>query len=368
MDLVKELERKSDETRGRPPHLIGDVLKALVYKVYLRMSTGRVSSFIDDLWHFGYLEDMPSANTIIDYMGMDEITPILGECIELSASVLRPYETHFSPDSSGFRTTQYMRWCEEKYGRTRRDDEETDEEELVERKKREWRRVQIVVGANTHTVVAVRVDGGDAPHFIPMFERVTELMDVQEISGDGGYTSRKNYNAAESWGVSAYLSFDRRHIRPPDSDQSTWARAYRFQTDRPEEWKPLFHRRSNVETGFSSIKRLFDETVRSRKPVAQTNEILAKMLCHNLRVLIHEMFEMDIYPFFATDYRLIRSIPQKHRHKLLDRLKELTPHPHWPIDDSLFEHFQRPQPTPRVNGVNGHDPFGLPHTELGSGW
>ena len=169
MDLVKEPQ----QTFGRPRHNLSDVLKAMVLKVYVRMSTGRSKTSIRDAWRFGYLEQVPSANTIIEYMNMSELTPIFQECIEFTASVLRRYEVHFAPDSSGFRASHYQRWCEEKHGKNRDEDEE-----LIERKKREWRKVHIVVGVNTQVVVAVRVDGGDYPHFIPMLERVRKLFEV----------------------------------------------------------------------------------------------------------------------------------------------------------------------------------------------
>ena len=56
------------------------------------------------------------------------------------------------------------------------------------------------------------------------------------------------------------------------------------------------HKRSNVETTFSMIKRKFADSLRNKSDVATTNEVLAKVLCHNLVVLIHEMYELGIDP------------------------------------------------------------------------
>jgi hypothetical protein len=33
--------------------------------------------------------------------------------------------------------------------------------------------------------------------------------------------------------------------------------------------------------------------------VAQGNEVLLKVLCHNIRVLVHEMYELGITPDFG---------------------------------------------------------------------
>jgi hypothetical protein len=59
-----------------------------------------------------------------------------------------------------------------------------------------------------------------------------------------------------------------------------------------------YHKRSNVEATFSAIKRKFGESLRSKTPTAQVNETLCKVLCHNLVVLIHEIYELGIEPEF----------------------------------------------------------------------
>jgi hypothetical protein len=49
------------------------------------------------------------------------------------------------------------------------------------------------------------------------------------------------------------------------------------------------------------VKRKFGDFVRSKTDVAMVNEALCKILCHNLVVLIHEMYELGIEPIFWTD-------------------------------------------------------------------
>lgn len=55
-----------------------------------------------------------------------------------------------------------------------------------------------------------------------------------------------------------------------------------------------YHERSNVETAFSMIKKKFGGGVRSRKEVAALNEVLCKVVCHNICVLINAMFELGL--------------------------------------------------------------------------
>jgi transposase len=59
-----------------------------------------------------------------------------------------------------------------------------------------------------------------------------------------------------------------------------------------------YHKRSNAESTFSAIKRVFGDAVRSRTHVAQVNEVLLKVLAHNIRCLIHTMAELGITPSF----------------------------------------------------------------------
>lgn len=60
-----------------------------------------------------------------------------------------------------------------------------------------------------------------------------------------------------------------------------------------------YHTRSNVETTFSMIKRKFGHSLRSKSETGPGQETLAKILGHNLVVLVHEMYELGIEPIFG---------------------------------------------------------------------
>ena len=49
------------------------------------------------------------------------------------------------------------------------------------------------------------------------------------------------------------------------------------------------------------MKRKFGDFVRSKTDVAMVNEVLCKVLCHNIAVLIHEMYELGIAPIFEAE-------------------------------------------------------------------
>ena len=66
------------------------------------------------------------------------------------------------------------------------------------------------------------------------------------------------------------------------------------------EFLAAYHKRSNVESVFSAIKRTLGGSVRSKKFAAQMNEVLCKILAHNLIVLVHAMHELGIDPAFGV--------------------------------------------------------------------
>lgn len=52
--------------------------------------------------------------------------------------------------------------------------------------------------------------------------------------------------------------------------------------------------RSNAETVFHMIKIKFKDNVRSKTKIAQINELLCKVLAHNIYVVIQEINELGI--------------------------------------------------------------------------
>ena len=70
---------------------------------------------------------------------------------------------------------------------------------------------------------------------------------------------------------------------------------YQFRRD---EFLMHYHKRSNVESTFSMIKAKFGDHVRSKTDVAMVNEVLCKVLCHNICCLIQSMYELNIEPTF----------------------------------------------------------------------
>ena len=64
------------------------------------------------------------------------------------------------------------------------------------------------------------------------------------------------------------------------------------------DFNPHYHKRSNVETCFHMIKSKFGEKVRAKSDTAMVNEVLVRVLCHDVCVLIRLMYALGITPVF----------------------------------------------------------------------
>jgi transposase len=70
---------------------------------------------------------------------------------------------------------------------------------------------------------------------------------------------------------------------------SGWGDMIAFFTIHRQEFDALYHRRVQVESVNSAIKRRFGESLRSRTPTSRRNELLCKLIAYNLVVLIQQI-------------------------------------------------------------------------------
>jgi hypothetical protein len=77
-----------------------------------------------------------------------------------------------------------------------------------------------------------------------------------------------------------------------------WKKMFHYFQLNRDDFMEHYHKRSNIEATNAAIKRKFGETLKSKNPTAQVNELLAKIIAYNLTVVIHEMYENGIQPEF----------------------------------------------------------------------
>lgn len=274
---------------GRPSLLLSDVIYAATLKVFGTMSGRRSTTDIRACERAGFIESAPNYNSIFRYMENPTLTPLLTAMVEESARPLVAIEENFAADATGFATSVYARWFDHKYG--------------SEKRVQQWVKAHAMVGVATHVITSVTVTGAhdnDCPQFTTLLDATRAAgFNPKEISGDKAYLSAENLAAVEAIGAVPFIPMKTNSVSSTTHTEA-WQRLYRYFFVEREEFLQHYHRRSNVESAFSSMKRKFGASVRSKTPTAQVNEVLLKCLAHNLSMTGHAIGEFGVDPKFWT--------------------------------------------------------------------
>src|SRR5215208_3991676 len=132
----------------------------------------------------------------------------------------------------------------------------------------------------------------DAPFFPSLVGTTARNFTLRDVSADKAYSSKRNLATTISYGATPYIPF--KEGTTGGVEPSLWQRLWHFYQFKRDAFLPHYHRRSNVESTFSMIKAKFGDALRSKTDAALINEALAKILCHNVCVLIQSMYELGI--------------------------------------------------------------------------
>jgi transposase len=270
---------------GRPRLPLSDVIFALVYKVYSLFPTDRFMSDLRRAKQDGLVSQVATRNSIINYMADKDLTPVLKKLIVESSAPLRALERgHFVQDGTGITTGRYRRWLHER--------------DATAVEKRDWIKLTLICGVQTQMVAAVEVmhgDANDANYYPKMIGEVAKHNRVVRVSADGLFCTVDNFTATEEIGATLYSPM------PVDASPvkgGIWAKMYHLYHLRHAEFMKQYHKQALAESTFSAIKRNWGEAVRSRTDDAMKNEVLCKVLCHNICLVIESMFELGIEAAF----------------------------------------------------------------------
>jgi transposase len=270
--------------RGPKPVPMSDAVFAMTMKVFVAMSARRATTDIEASADAGHMSRAPRYNTLFDAFQKPEMTAILTKLIEASAAPLSSIETSFAVDSTGFGTCIYHRWIDEKYG--------------TPMKKAVWLKAHAMIGVTTNVVTAVKVTdsgGADCPQLPELVESTKQRFGMAEVSADKAYLSNENLTAIEAVGASPFVPFK---LNSKEGGSPAWRKMWGVFMLKREEFLAAYGKRSAAESAFSAVKRKFGHSVRSKIFTAQVNEILCKVLCHNLSCLVRAMHEIGIKPSF----------------------------------------------------------------------
>ena len=270
---------------------LSDMVFASVYKVYVGFSARRFTTDLHDAYADGLIDSKPHFNSVNRYLANPMLTAILKEFVTVSSLPLKSVETDFAVDASGFSTSQFARWYDHKYGR--------------KTQAREWFKCHLMCGVRTKVITAVDISGWtvhDSYFFEPLVKRTAKHFEISELAADKAYLGRGNMETVEALGGTPYIPFKSNTVIP--KDDTIWAKMYHLFMFNREEFMAHYHKRSNVESVFSMIKGKFGDSVRSKSEVGQVNEVLAKVLCHNICVVIRAAHDLGVEPIYGSGSRI----------------------------------------------------------------
>jgi len=283
-DLCNLIEEPPHDKVGRKPTKTSDIVFAIVLKQYLNLSSRRLQSDLKLFHKIGFLDGEIPFNTLLDHLERKELKYVLTRLVEISSLPLKQVETDFAIDSTGFGTFRYKTFYSMKHGK--------DERWKL------YRKCHAVCGVKTNIITAIDITEGyshDTKQFKPLAEDTNRNFTIREFSADKAYLNADHFALISDMGGQAFIPFKKNSTgNGATRNRAYFRKAFRYFKDNKEEYLNRYHKRSNIESAFSMIKRRFGNNVLCKKETSQDNEILAKNLAHNLCVLIQEIFLNNI--------------------------------------------------------------------------
>jgi hypothetical protein len=291
-DLVTLIPmREGPRSRGRPQVETRDAVHGMLIKVFEERTARETVEAMERQKGKGLWGDrnLVHYNTLLREMQRDDtVTPVLQQLVGASAMPLRAIERNFAIDSTCFATSRTAPWNEVKWG------------PVEKSSKAHWLKVHGCVGTKWHAFTAVQVTEntvGDSPMLPVLVQRTIEAGFIpRKVTADAAYLSAVNINAIESVGADAYIDF--KENTTGSSSPVLGRLFYKYMADR-EAYMREYHNRSNVESAFGAMKNRFGHYLRAKRPLSQYNELLCKVVCHNLAMIVLATHELGIEANFG---------------------------------------------------------------------
>jgi len=261
--------------RGRPRIPRRELVLCLLVRSYFHMSFRRTVGLLKLLGPTLGLVRVPHFNTLQKYNRGDGITRTLEDLLAETAHLFWAVEQTLAVDATGLVLFGSGAW------RANHDPEA----------RRDFAKVHVLSGTETRATLAVRVTRGtwhDATQLEPLLDDVPDHAVAGAVTGDGAYWSRASCEAAHRARLQPYFS-PRENARWPTHPRDAFEQMTRFALQFPNRFGARYHRRSTAESRFATEKALFGDRLRCRRPASRRNEVLAREIVHNVRLLTKGM-------------------------------------------------------------------------------
>ena len=298
-DLLQVLDmgKENPSTTGRKLKSPAHRIFCMCIKIYEKTSSRRVISDLDMCYKMNYIDVIPHFNSVLNYFNNESLTRQLRYLVRLSALPLAQLEKTFSVDASGVSENRYLpRWSAVKQEYSRH---------------KQYKKIHAICGNYSNIVADVIVTDGekaDSPQFKELLKNVIENFNPIEIMADLGYLSRSNMKYANDLGVIPFIPFKKNSISN-SKGALIWSKMYEWFHNDLEDYLKHYSKRNNIETVFSMIEARFGKFVMTKNKTSQINEILCKILCLNICILIQEIFLSNINVDFNS---LVKKFPAQY--------------------------------------------------------
>ncbi len=292
-ELLRELSRifpeVEEQKNGRPKAKLSDLIFSLGLKLYSNYSGRKTYSDLIHAQGAGFITKAPGVNTVNDFLNCETTYDLFLKMLTISAMPLKEIETDYAMDSSGFGSYQYERWQRVRFQKNSKG----------KPSKRGWRnyvKAHICIGTTTNVICSCEISYGNAndnTEAPKILRALQNNFNPKRISADKGYSSYRSHQIIQSLGAIPFIAF-KENANPAKNSPKIWKYMFDYFKNNNDEFMNNYHRRSNVETVFSMVKMKFGEFLKCKGFTAQRNELVMKLICHNICCLIQEIFERDI--------------------------------------------------------------------------
>jgi transposase len=285
--LESELEQMNDKKNGRPYKYPDSliiflyVLKAITSKSY-RFLEGYCCMFLDKSPEYSVLFKRVNK---LSKETMDDIN----RKVIAAASGSRTIEVIL--DATGLQVNGTYVWIDEKYN---------------EKRKRKWKKIHLVIDANTRAILSANVLGknkneGEHNEFSKSLKKASYAGKITKVYADGAYDSKANFMLCEKTGIKPVIRIRKPTVKKVAEREKLNKRLilhkrplFKFDTRdkralKQSNWHSFvdtesYGKRSGIEGVIGSVKRFFGEHLNSKKDEYIEREIAARVMTWNIMV------------------------------------------------------------------------------------
>jgi len=241
LDLPDPLERRDP---GRPKHNPTNGAKMVLMAQYFGLSNRAAQGYMILFKEKLDLTTTYSYKTIERAYSDMEVRALLEEVFELTHVPIRDLEHEFGPDGTGLSTSSKQNY---------------EVDRAKDQTGKGYEKIVVMVGLKYKLISSFKYAAKPTDHESPYFESLLRETAkrygrVGLVAGDAAFLSRRNCDLVVSMGGVARF-YPKKGSTLRQKGSFAWRRMLEDLVADPQKWLEEYHRRSNVEGCFSTLKR-----------------------------------------------------------------------------------------------------------------